>query len=741
MSVLPAAGQRINDEQARAIAHSGRAGSLALRGAAGSGKSFALLRRAARLAQSESVLLTAPSDAGVARLRAAVGEDGIAARLVCATFGEVAFDTLREVCDVAVARIDEHDASLRFEDVGAALFALDWTEFALAEIDPEITGLRTPERFAAAAFRLIRKLRAALVSPEEFRLAGLRGATEFYAKAPNFADATLLMATPPKYRDSLRVSGAELERQREREVDLVRILARLYTSYADMLAAHGCLTPIDAVYEAARVLKAQTAARAVARERYGAILVDDAQDLGAAQIAFLEGIASEGLANVTFAGDPDQSTRSFVGGGRGCVTLAQATTTIELQARYRSPAAIEGAARLVLEQKASVVAKAPASSAVSLYRASDVREEARYVAADIHRRVASGTNPEKIAVVARNLRCVGSFVDALLARDVPVDVAGAASLFDFGAVADALGALWCVVDPYRHDYVLRALQSSWVGLSDASLAILCGDAEVPQPLLFTLPDEDPSDTRARRWDRRRDLRLGRNVTRGDVDPSLSSDGRERLAHVRAALARWEALSRELEPLELARVIVDETVIATSDSGARGRFERHLYGRLTDMLQVAAARDPLASLHDLLVHIERVAGAEDDLLAMELRDPCAVRVIDVEAAKGETFDAVYAVDVRAGAWPRYYVPDAFLFLPSLGMVPKENVGDTNAARTAKFTYALYRSKLREKYNAEDRRALYTALSRAKDFLSVSASGRASRGVSAPELLEELRAAVA
>jgi superfamily I DNA/RNA helicase len=115
----------------------------------------------------------------------------------------------------------------------------------------------------------------------------------------------------------------------------------------------------------------------------------------------------------------------------------------------------------------------------------------------------------------------------------------------------------------------------------------------------------------------------------------------------------------------------------------------------------------------------------------------VRVLDVEAAKGENFAAAFVIDVRAGAWPRYYVPEAFLFMPSAGMIPKENVGDARAARTAKFSYASFRYKVREKYNAEERRALFCALTRARDYLSISASGRATRGASTPEILEELR----
>ncbi|GAC1543130.1 MAG: hypothetical protein NVS3B16_09010 [Vulcanimicrobiaceae bacterium] len=256
------------------------------------------------------------------------------------------------------------------------------------------------------------------------------------------------------------------------------------------------------------------------------------------------------------------------------------------------------------------------------------------------------------------------------------------------------------------------------------------------PLLFALPDDDVDEARAGRWDRRRDLRLGRNVTRGDVDLDLTGDARERLCAFRAARERWVAAARTAGLAAHARLILGDTALATAAPGARGRFETHLVARLLDEIDRFAACDPLAGLAEFLLGAEHTARAEADLLAIDLRDEQAVRVLDVEAAKGETFDIAFVVDARAGAWPRYYVPDAFLFAPGRGMIPKDNVGDARAARTAKFTYLWTQMKFRDKYNAEERRAFYVAATRARACLYVSASGRPTRGMAAPELLAEL-----
>jgi DNA helicase-2/ATP-dependent DNA helicase PcrA len=723
------AGTALDDRQAAAIAYDATA-SLAIVGPPGSGKTTALVARAERLARdaAQPVLLLAPSDAGVARARRAAD-----ARVTCSTFGDLAFALIGDA-----EAIDDVRASQHFERAGADLFALEWTEFA-DELDPEITGLRAPERFSAAAFRLIRKLRASLISPDDFKTSGLRGAATFYAQPPNFASADLIMDTSAKYRDSLRASPSELERQRLREVDLVKILARLYASYVESLVAHGCLTPTDAVYEATLLLRAQPERRDAARARYAAALVDDAQDLTTGQLALLAEIFGPALGGVTLAGDGDQATRGFATGARGADVFKKIAHTIVLEAQHRCDPDIERIARRALDPAGPPLSLASRDDeTVALYRADSMRDEARYVTAEVEALLRAGTPPERIAIVSRTLGCAQTFVNALVARNVPVDIAGAARLYDFPAVLDALAALWSAVDPFRHDFLLRSLEAPWMRLCDASIATLCADATDPQPLLFELPDDVP-ETGDRRWDRRRDLRLGRNVTRGDVDADLPADARERLSAFREARARWERLGRKLDLSHHARAILEESVLATLAPDARGRFDAALVARLLDEIDAFAKRDPFATLDDFLAFAESVARAEADLLSHAPRDPAAVRVLDVEAAKGEEFDAVFLVNARAGGWPRYYVPDAFLFMPNVGMIPKENVGDADAARTAKFTYALHRFKIREKFVAEERRAFYCAATRARKRLYVSASGRATRGNAAPEILEELQRA--
>jgi superfamily I DNA/RNA helicase len=727
-----------DEAQLRALDYPADGGLLALVGPPGTGKSATLVRRAAHLAREGApVWLTAAAGTGVDRLRAALGE-AEAARVRCASFGAVALEILQAARPLErFEPIDEVRAAEHFASAGAGLFSLDWAELASAEIDPEITGLRAPQHFSAAAFRLIRKLRSALISPADFRTQALRGANSFFGRRPNFAATDLISDTPLKYRDSLHVESGELALQYEREIDLVKIVTRLYESYLETLVAHGCLTEIDALCEATLLLRDRPAAGAQARERFPALLADDAQDLLPVHLAFVQAVYGAEMRGVTVAGDMRQATRTFAG-TRGEAAFEGAAETIVFAAQHRCDPQILAFAERALDRadRTGPSAPEPRGESVDMYRGDTQQDEANFVAATVAGALARGDAAGSIAVILRNLRCAGPYVEALLARDVDVDLAGTASLYDQPAAADALAALWTVADPFRHDYLLRALEGPWMRLSDASIAALCAEPDRAQPPLFELPEEE--DGEIRRRDGRKELRLGYNFARGDADSTLSEEARERVAALRAARERWLLAARRLPLGRLARMILEGTVFASLDPGARGRYGAAIAERLLDEIDAFAARDPLATLEDFLHHAENVAGGAADLLQIAPHRPGCVRVLDVEFAKGLEFDTVFVVDVRAGALPRYYVPDAFLFTPYFGMIPKENVGDgARAARTAKFTYAMFRSKARQRYNAAERRAFYCAATRARRRLYVSASGRATRGTNTPEIFEELR----
>lgn len=699
-------------------------------GGAGCGKSTELLRRATEAAAKGPVLVTSASISSFNRLRAQA-PDGIVLR----ELHDIAFDVLAH--SRRVDRIDDVRAVVLFEQAAQPLLGLEWTEFLEADVDPEVPGLRAPERFLDAAFRLFCKLRDNRITPEHFLETALRGAAQFYAKPPNFAHPDLLYYTKDSHRGSLDIDAAELQRQYRRELDLAKILAKLYRSYLDHPVRSGCLTPRDAIAEAAQFLEENTGAARSIRDNYPKVFVDDAQELTLGDLQFLQAIYGETLEGVMLAGDPDSATSAFRG-ARPDRVFALPGERVQLEEQFRSPFAVDVACRHLLGTPGSPPVSLDPQIGLTLFRATTRRAEAQFIAEHVIELLERGTPHEEIALLFRSVRNVRPYRDALLERNVRVQVIGDLNLFTEPEALDALAILWALHDPFRHEYLLRVLSGPAMALSDASIYTLCGEPPDAQGLLFS---EDESDAQARsgRWDPKRDLRLGWNVVRGDQDARLSPIALERLQDLRSKRAGWLESMRRLSLPELVRLVWSEGLAMAGTQGSAGAaYQQQTLSRLYDRVVRFVHEQPNGSLGEFLEHAQ--SRMESDFEALELTEHSgAVRIMSIDAARGREFEHVIVPSARAGSFPRWYAPEAFLYSPSLGMIAKENVGDARAARTAKFTYYMFRTKAREAYNREERRAFVYAMRRARKSVLVTACERATRGVTAPEFLAELQAA--
>ncbi|MBV8579596.1 MAG: hypothetical protein JOZ86_03085 [Candidatus Eremiobacteraeota bacterium] len=220
----------------RVLALPAEHGLIAFVGPPTSGKTEALVRRftalvAADPSLADAAIVTAAREDGARALGARIAAaSGIAVR--GASLHVLALELLRaHPLETGLALdlelVEPLDAEEIFERAAAPLFSAEWSDWLGTDVDPEIAGLRTPDRFADAALRLIRKLRDAGIADDAFLAVALRGAAAFYANPPNLASPALLSATKDEHRASLAVDASELDRQRRRELDLAKILARL----------------------------------------------------------------------------------------------------------------------------------------------------------------------------------------------------------------------------------------------------------------------------------------------------------------------------------------------------------------------------------------------------------------------------------------------------------------------------------------------------------------------------------
>jgi superfamily I DNA/RNA helicase len=412
-----------------------------------------------------------------------------------------------------------------------------------------------------------------------------------------------------------------------------------------------------------------------------------------------------------------------------------ATTVIALPAGTTVPPGIAACAEAIAT--GSVTLLPAAAGAVRVHRAPDHDGEIAFVARAVGELIAGGTPAARIALVHRTARCLSAYEDALVDADVPVALHGDVDLLARPEAGDALAALWVAVDPYHHAWLLRMLEMPLLALGDATIGALCGEPANPQAVLFPLPAVEPEGDR--RWDRRKDVRLAMNVLRGERDNDLSPVALERIAAFRERRSGWAAHARDAGT-SAARAIVEDAGLYAPRPGeapARTGRRRFIVDAVLALIDRYAARHPGGSLEDALEMLARIAPAERGPLVHD-RAGTGVFTGSIDRIGPRRFDHVFAVDARAGSFPPYYVPDAFLFSPTYGMVPKDAAGDAPAARTAKFTWYAHHTKLNAAYAREHRRMLALAMSHADFSVTVCASGRATRGIGAPEFAAELQA---
>lgn len=667
---------------------------IAIVGPSGTGKSTALAMRAAalRAEQPDASIFFAPHPRDVAVLaRYALELDG-----------------------ASISLVDDIEARVILGAAAQGLLSMEWEELVSGAVDPEVAGLRSPQRFLDAAFKLFRKLRDAAISPEHFLERCLAGATQFYANPPNLNHPDLILGTKESHRDSLDASARELERQRLRELDLAKILARLYREYVTRTLAAGTPTPRDAIAVAASLLRGDPQRARAVRDAFPHVFIDEAQEMTAGARSLLEAIFGPELRGVTLAGDPNGATTNF-DGARPDLAFHGEQERIALSTAYRTTHPV-----------------------LSAYRAKSEEDEARYLATEVRARIDDGVALEEIALIFRSVADVHRYEEALLDCDVPVAVTGDVNLFRDRRALDAISLLWNVWDPFEHAYLLRTLSGQSMRLSDASLACLCGEPPNLQTPLFALDEEPAPTSRRGRFDPQRDLRLGWNVVRGTVDEILNPVARARVRAFRDLRASWlEAMATHSLRAFILRVWNDGLASAGPPGSARARAQKLLLHRLLDRLTSYADAHPRATLGDVLAYAR--ARSLSDLESCEGdAGPGFVQIRSVEASRGRSFEVVIIADARAGSFPRWYVPDAFLFSPKYGMIPKENAGDARSSRTAKFTYYMFKQKISDAYNAQERRAFNYAMQRARREVIVSAAGKPTRGITAPEFLAELQA---
>ncbi len=234
----------------------------------------------------------------------------------------------------------------------------------------------------------------------------------------------------------------------------------------------------DLLVEAHRLLSGDPDVLEAYRDCFRYICVDEYQDTNHAQYRLVNLLAG-GYRNLMVVGDDDQSIYSWRGADiRNILEFERDypdATVVKLEQNYRSTARILMCANAVVANnqgrtpKTLFTANAEGEKIAS-YLASDERDEARFIAAEIERlRREEHRGYTDFAVFYRTNAQSRAIEDAFMRAGVPYRIVGGTRFFDRAEIRDVMAYLKVVVNPADEISLRRVVNRPKRGIGDTTL--------------------------------------------------------------------------------------------------------------------------------------------------------------------------------------------------------------------------------------------------------------------------------
>jgi ATP-dependent helicase/nuclease subunit A len=529
------------------------------------------------------------------------------------------------------------------------------------------------------------------------------------------------------------------------------LLGRYADAYAQAKRARTAVDFDDLELLARDLLVAEPGIAAGYRERFERIMVDEFQDTNPLQLELIELVARD---NACTVGDELQAIYAFrhadvevfrarrdVLAARGrAATLATNFRSrpeilevlnrgfaplhehwVDLRPGREDPSAAEPVVELLITDTDAWNGDAPAALGVGLPAASAVKQaEARLVAQRVGELVhEEGVAPRDVVVLLRASAEMGLYERALELAGLPTLAGGGRGWWARQQIRDLCHLLAALANPRDEEALLGLLASPMVGLSSDALALLALSARGGRPASEEVA-EDPAADLARAG--------SRTLWEAAHDPALTlaADDAERLTAFRA----WFAAERERAPRlgldevlarGLRRTRYDLHVLALP-RGARRLANIHKLLRLAASYEARRGRDVRGFID--LANAELEADAREADAPVDLGGLDAVRLMTIHAAKGLEFPVVVVADL--GRKGNLSPPDLHVDSERVGI----RLVDLDAKKTTALDFDAIEAERRAADEAEERRVMHVAMTRAEERLILSGAARLGEHWPAP-----------
>lgn len=280
-----------------------------------------------------------------------------------------------------------------------------------------------------------------------------------------------------KAKNDLQVAEVFAEEAEKTSDPISKVVAKVYSRLQERLRQLNAFDFDDLLLYTWLLLKNHPDVLAAYQQRFLYILVDEYQDTNHAQYALTQLLAAANQ-NIMVVGDDDQSIYSWRGADlRNILDFEKDypnAHVVKLEENYRSVGNILAAANAVIANNTTrkpkrLFTSQPDGEKISVYMATDERDEGRWIASEIEKQHGSGTPYNQIAVFYRTNAQSRMLEDMLLRAGVPYRLVGGTRFFDRQEIRDVMAYLSLVVNPANDMAARRIINTPKRGIGNTTI--------------------------------------------------------------------------------------------------------------------------------------------------------------------------------------------------------------------------------------------------------------------------------
>lgn len=463
-----------------------------------------------------------------------------------------------------------------------------------------------------------------------------------------------------KAKNDLQVAEVFAEEAEKSSDHISKVVAKVYSRLQERLRQLNAFDFDDLLLYTWLLLKNHPDVLAAYQQRFLYILVDEYQDTNHAQYALTQLLAAANQ-NIMVVGDDDQSIYSWRGADlRNILDFEKDypnAHVVKLEENYRSVGNILAAANAVIANNTTRKPKKLFTSQsdgekISVYMATDERDEGRWIASEIEKQHGSGTPYNQIAVFYRTNAQSRMLEDMLLRAGVPYRLVGGTRFFDRQEIRDVMAYLSLVVNPANDMAARRIINTPKRGIGNTTIEHIDYVARETQCTFLQAAELCVADEAIRPNTRRA---IGEFVALIHKAQTYEGDLRkvvEMIVDNAGIIGAYRAIGSDeaegrIENIQEFFGVVDE--YAQSHDDADALFEPPSVDDLAEELSDSEEPPVRTFQANSLADFTEWVTLRTDMDTMS-DDGAAVTLMTIHSAKGLEFDCVFVAGMEESLFP-------------------------------------------------------------------------------------------